>query len=408
MTRAPARVLVSKLAPPANTLFKPAAVTSAYLKMGLLGFQGGGKTKTATKTAIGLIAHMKQRGINYANKPAFFLDTETGSDWVIPDFKAAGIPLVTAKTRAYADLVTAVPEAEANGSVLLIDSATHFWKELCESYCRRKATDKKIANYKLQFQDWGYLKGPEGWGKFSDLFVNSNLHIIVCGRAGYEYDYGEDDDGKKQLEKTGIKMKAEGEFGFEPSLLVYMERHMNAATKKAWRVATVFKDRAALIDGAEFENPDFKDFLPHIERLNIGGRQLGVDTSRTSDHTMPGADRRDYGPVQRRIVIEEIQNLLVLHFPSSGAEDKKNKLKAILAHLDATWTEIEEVMPLMQLRAGYDRLHRALEGQPSRYAARPGDGGLEAAADGALEIPALLGRRVKTGKRTGKAAATAD
>ena len=42
---------------------------------------------------------------------------------------------------------------------------------------------------------------------------------------------------------------------------------MNAATKKTWRVATVFKDRAALIDGAEFENPDFKDFLPHLLNL---------------------------------------------------------------------------------------------------------------------------------------------
>src|SRR5262245_41900165 len=68
----------------------------------------------------------------------------------------------------------------------------------------------------------------------------------------------------------------------------------------------------------------------------------------------------------------------------------------------ATWTEIEEVMPLGQLRAGYDRLHRALEGQPSRYADRPGDGTLETPADGALAIPALLDRRVKTGSKTGR------
>jgi len=154
-----------------------ATVTSAYLKMGLLDFQDGGKTKTATKTAIGLIAHMKQRDIAGADKPAYFLDTETGSDWVLPDFKAVGIPVAQAKTRAFADLLAAVTEAEAKGSVLIIDSVTHFWKELTECYARRKAADLKRSLYRLQLHDWGYLKGEQGWGRFADLFVNSNLHI---------------------------------------------------------------------------------------------------------------------------------------------------------------------------------------------------------------------------------------
>jgi hypothetical protein len=41
----------------------------------------------------------------------FFLDTETGSDWVKPQFEVAGIPLFTAKTRAFKDLRAAVKEA---------------------------------------------------------------------------------------------------------------------------------------------------------------------------------------------------------------------------------------------------------------------------------------------------------
>jgi hypothetical protein len=396
-----------------STLFKPAAVTSAYLKMGLLGFQGSGKTKTATKTAIGLIAFMKQRGIAGADKPAYFLDTETGSDWVLPDFKAAGIPVAQAKTRAFADLLAAVTEAEAKGSALIIDSVTHFWKELTESYARRKAADLKRPLYRLQLHDWGYLKGEQGWGRFADLFVNANLHIILCGRAGYEFDLTLDDEGHKQLEKTGIKMKAESDFGYEPSLLVYMERHQQlegAKVVRVWREGVVLKDRAGLIDGATFEDPGFDDFRPHIERLNLGGRQLGVDTTRTSEHTI-ATDKKDWQPVQRRIVIDEIQTLLTLHYPSTGAEDRKNKLKAILAHFDATWTEIEEVMPLGQLRAGYDRLHRALEGQPSRYADRPGGGVLEIPA-GAPELPAILDRRPrigrKIGNRTGKAATAGE
>lgn len=342
------------------SLFRPAEVSSAYLKMGLLGFQGSGKTKTGAKVLIGLVHYLKSRNVDYANKPVFFIDTETGSDWVIPDFKAAGVPLVTAKTRAFSDLLKAIPEAEANGSALMIDSITHFWKDLCESYMRAKNRTR------LQFEDWAYLK--KEWGKFTDLYVNSSVHIILAGRAGYEYDYAVDEDTqKKNLEKTGIKMKAEGETGFEPSLLVLMERQMDVASKRTWRIATVLKDRAAKLDGQECKDPDFDFFLPHIELLNLGGKQLGVDTSRTSDH-MIVKDKRDWQPVQRKIVLDEISTLLSLHYPGAKAEEKTAKLKALINYFDASWVEMEEVMPLDRLRQGYDALYTALEGKPSKYA----------------------------------------
>ncbi len=47
-----------------SLLLQPAKITSAYLKMGILGFQGGGKTKTAGKTAIGLYKYMQSKGID--------------------------------------------------------------------------------------------------------------------------------------------------------------------------------------------------------------------------------------------------------------------------------------------------------------------------------------------------------
>ena len=86
------------------------------------------------------------------DRPALFLDTETGSDWITPLFNEEGIELHTAKTRAFVDLVPAIQEAEKNGSVLIIDSITHFWTELTESYAK-----KKNRRYGLQFQDWAWL-----------------------------------------------------------------------------------------------------------------------------------------------------------------------------------------------------------------------------------------------------------
>jgi hypothetical protein len=340
-------------------LFMKAEVTSAFLKMGIMGFAGAGKTFTATQTAIGLVGYMKERNVEYAAKPVFFLDTETGSDWVKPQFEVADIDLFTAKTRAFSDLVTAVREAEKESSLLLVDSISHFWKELCEAYMKSKKRTR------LQFEDWAFLKNE--WGKFTDLFINSNLHIILCGRAGYEYDYFEDaDTGKKNLEKTGIKMKAEGEMGYEPSLLVLMEREMEMETHKVFRTASIIKDRSTAIDGKKFLNPAFESFIPHIKYLNLGGKQLGVDTTRNSEAAIP-ADERDNRTLQRKIVLDEIESIITRYYPGQSAAEKKTKLELLKHHFQASWTEMERLMPLSDLRAGYDTLHIELEGEKSKY-----------------------------------------
>jgi hypothetical protein len=104
-------------------------------------------------------------------------------------------------------------EAEGSCSVLIIDSITHVWKEFCQAYLRAKK-----RTY-LKFDDWSYLKGDDGWQKFTDQFINSSIHVIFAGRAGFEYDTDEE-TGKKTLECTGIKLKAEGETGYEPDLFV--------------------------------------------------------------------------------------------------------------------------------------------------------------------------------------------
>jgi len=333
-------------------ILKEATNQMAYLKAGIFGFQGSGKTFTATQIAIGFC---KQHRID---KPIGFMDTETGSDFMIPVIVRAGLKKpVVAKTRAFVDLIEVIKEAEANCGFLIIDSITHVWRELCESY------QKRLNRKRLQFQDWGIIKGE--WGRYTDLFVNSQLHIIACGRAGYEYDYDMNEDGSKDLIKTGTKMKAESEFGFEPSLVIEMERvseqreevealskeqkktHKTRIGSKWIHRAHVLKDRTDTIDGASFDDPTYKDLKPHFDNLIIGGTQIGVDTTKTSQELFDpetGDTEWKKRKQQKEIALEEIQAEIVKHIPGQGNDDKKFKV-CLLEHVfgSPSWTKIESM-----------------------------------------------------------------
>ena len=343
-------------------IFAPSTNQQAYLKAGFMGFTGAGKTYTASLIARGLHQLCRDRDLPAGKSPVMFLDTETGSDWVRNDFAAEGVELHTAKTRAFSDLVPAVQEVAKLNGILIIDSISHFWRELTESYAKQKRRTR------LLFQDWAWLKGE--WGKFTDQFVNAPCHIIMCGRAGYEYDFFEDEAGKKELEKTGVKMKAETETGYEPSILVLMTRQQKFDPAKPQetgnvRYATVLKDRGRSLDGARFENPSFEDFLPHIEQLNLGGRQLGVDTERTSEHMVPpDSGEGKLNRERKAIALDEIKELMVKHYPGQSADAKKHKGNLLEKFFGTrSWVKVES-LGLTKLIEGRDSMWEYCEGAP--------------------------------------------
>ena len=301
-------------------------------------------------------------GISYASKPVAFFDTETGSDYLIPDFEAAGIPLVVAKTKTLADLVKAMDEAETNCSALIIDSITHPYREMIAAFLRI------LGRSFLQIDDWQYVKGDHGWEMFTNRFINSKLHIIMCGRAGDDLEQYTDEQGKRQLEKVGVKMKGEAETGFEPSLLIEMKlmernnREQTGRKRTFVNMATVVKDRWDQINGDEIDNPEFADFLPHISRLALGGEHVGVLDTGDSQSILK-AEKRDWQPVQRKIALGEIQDLMVTHVPGQTAAEKQRRILLLKTHFHAGWVEIEETMALIDMRAGFDSLHRELEGE---------------------------------------------
>lgn len=346
-------------------LFNEMENTQAYLKCGLLGFAGSGKSTTATNIATGLVNLLREKQLESGNKPVFFLDTESGADWVKPLFEKESIKLFVSKTRAFKDLVDAITEAEKGASVLIVDSLTHFWTELTESYAA-----KKNRKYGLQFQDWAVLKTE--WRRFTDLYVNSNVHIILAGRAGYEYDFFENEDGKKELEKTGVKMKAENETGYEASLLVYMERHQKMEEGKLlgqYRTATILKDRSRMIDGKLFNNPTFANFLPHISFLNLGGQQLGIDVTRTSESlfTTNGKPQWEIDKQAKIIALEEIKDIIKKYHPGQSGDEKKIKGDLLEENFGTrTWERIE-TLKRFEIEEGRNKLWIKLENKPYEF-----------------------------------------
>lgn len=295
------------------SIFKEANNTAGYFKGGLLGFPGGGKTKTAALIAIGLHQYIK------SDKPVFFYDTESGSSYVEKDFKANNIKLMRVQSRAFTTLLAAGREAEAEGGIFLIDSITHPWRELVKAFKQKKQIER------INFNHWDAIKTE--WSQFNEFFLNSKCHIIMCGRAGYEYDFEKDEEGKNELVKTGIKMKTEGELGFEPSLLIemYAEKdvdpksgHIHGISNKAF----IIKDRFGEINGRTFAMPTFDTFLPHIKHLNIGGDHE-IITQETSGHIFDTDKSLAHRLKERDIICENIWSEMPLRFNSRTDAGKK-------------------------------------------------------------------------------------
>lgn len=341
------------------SMLKPASNRMAYAKVGLYGAAGSGKTRTATEIAIGLHKRIGSK------KPVVVFDTEPAFGFVLPLFQAAGIELLVAdESRALKDLMTFMVEAEKVSDIAIIDSITHVWRDAQESYLSRLNAKRKSENKRplmsLEFQHWRPIKAA--WAEFTDRFLSSKMHVIVCGRAGNIYEYQDKDDGtgKKELITVGTRMATEKELGYEPSLLIEMIADRDDG--KIVNVALIQKDRADKLNGKELRMPTFESFRQHFEALNIGGEHFGSMDTRDSQAMFEDADEGgwDVEKRQREIWCEEIQGLMVKHYPSQSAEHKQAKLD-LLDSIFATrsWTKVES-MRSSAIKDGFMRMKERL------------------------------------------------
>ena len=341
-------------------MLKKATNKMAYAKVGLYGDAGSGKTYTAALLAVGLHKYAKLK------KPVGMFDTEPAASYIIPIFEKAGIEfMVYDESRALKDLMDFMDEAEKECSIVIIDSITHVWRDTQDSYIKKinatRARSGKKPLYALEFQHWKPIKAA--WATFTDRFLSSKLHCIVCGRAGsiYEYQLNEE-TGKKELITTGTKMATEKELGYEPSLLIEMVKHRHDG--RITNRALVEKDRSALLNGQEIDAPSFESLKPHFAALNLGGEHFDSMDARdsTAMFSEEGDDNWTHEKRQREIWAEEIKAVLIEQGFDGTAQEAKQARVALLKEFFDTgsWTKIES-MPSEKIKAGCQRMRAKFE-----------------------------------------------
>lgn len=311
-----------------------------HFKSGWQGPTGSGKTTTAALVAIGIHRHFK------LTTPVAFYDSERGSGFVHDLFKYAKIEIVGVRSRSFKDLQKFMEETiREKIDIDIIDSVTHPWRELTEAYKdRRKRTF-------IDVRDWGPIKSEWHRG-FTMPYVNSKMHILMCGRLANVFEDVEEDEDenvKKKFKavKVGTKMATEGETGYEPNFLVQMDRVLKQEGGRYARIATVIKDRSFRLDGTEHEfempmkkdgtpdlerlveeNDPFKFVFPHIESLDPAAGLVAVGVSLSNSQEMfntEGQNQWARDEQERELLLGNIETLLHKYFPTRDKLSLKAK-----------------------------------------------------------------------------------
>lgn len=325
-----------------------------FVKMAFTGFAGDGKTFTAALIAAGL------HKLIGSKRPIAFFDTEKASQALVPFFANQGIQvLVDNQNRSLAALNQTIKECEEGAAdILIIDTITHVYEEFMNAYIENKRRNGKSA--KLEFQDWGVIK-PRWKEEFSNFFVKANLHIIFTGRAGYEYGQEKNEDtGKREIYKSGIKMKADAETAFEPDIYILMEKEMDLFSddKKVFRTGLVLKDRTTLIDGltlnkdGKSKGPTFEEFLPAISALLNGTVSNSTREALIYDK-FEDDDKKALIKYQKNNIMGEVDGYFALMGLGTSQSDKQIKGWTLKQIFNVTSNDKLNDLPIDDLQQGF-------------------------------------------------------
>lgn len=343
-------------------LLQPATdIAAGAGKVAIFGGGGSGKTLTSILLAIGLSkTHHDGRAI-------VFVDPEGVSEFIAPICAAEGVPLFVVPTRTFVEMREALAEAEdADACVFVVDHYDTIFRELTEA----QKLKLNLVGHQLPYAHREEL--VRLWDEWVRTFRASSLDCVFTGRLAWDWGDDEDAAGDPLKVKLGTKMRGESDAGYEPNLLIELERLDQFTRDKITKrkngqiahVARVLKDRRMVLNGLSFSWKDLNaykagdyqrvwhdlasHFLPvgrrgdHSESRHVlGGRssaELFAPVSGDSAFTMRA----------RRVTIaaEEIQAALATIWPGQTTEEKRLR-HIVLETLfqSRSWTAIETRAP---------------------------------------------------------------
>jgi hypothetical protein len=236
------------------TFHKPQALKAA-LKMALYGPAGSGKTFSSLLIAEGLARH--------AGKRIAYIDTEYGTTFYGQDVPQRTIhpqafDFEVLYTKSITQALDAVRSLDPAFGVLVIDSISHLWDA-----CKSAYTGRLTRAGTIPLHGWAAIKRP--YKEMMHLLLASPIHVLICGRQAIDF---AEDDGSNELKNVGFRMRAEGETGYEPDLLIRLEAHKENRKTAAIPVAHVEKDRTGVLAGQSIHWPKFDNIaLPLLGLL---------------------------------------------------------------------------------------------------------------------------------------------
>lgn len=244
--------------------FKKAEAKREYMKAGLYGKTGSGKTLTTLLFAEKLAA--------MEGKRVAYVDTEKSTAFYIRDVpertihpKAFDIDILETKS-----IFEALSEIEAIDpavhGVVVVDSITALWEAAKATY-QGKLTSKGG----IPVQAWAAIKKP--YKRMIALLMDGPYHAFICGREGVAME--DDADGNAVV--VGSKMKSEGETPYEPHMLLRM-----IPTREedgSHRIRAFFeKDRSGVLTGKTFDWPNYDTIEPAVRILVGSGASAQLGT----------------------------------------------------------------------------------------------------------------------------------
>lgn len=220
-----------------SSMFQRATKKDAKARIAIAGPSGSGKTMSALKIAAGL------------GETVALIDTERGSaskyvgEPGVPDFDTCTIDPPFHPDRA-ADVLHGA--ASAGYDVVILDSASHFWKEIGgfltlvdEEVSRMKARGHKPDS----FAAWKAVDPV--YRAFVQAIITYPGHIIVTMRAKTAYEKREE-NGRNKIERVGMAPEMRDGFEYEFDLFGLIDTD---------HVFSVQKTRISALDSAIITKP---------------------------------------------------------------------------------------------------------------------------------------------------------